>query len=87
MMDEADMKRQVATAYDRAFFAGNALLYLGPLALVFGLPDVFDLDHWSGFMLGAPLVFGSILLSIWLPGRLAQWAGQRKAQSLMKKKG
>ena len=84
-MERDDEARQKAEkAYEYGFFAANMVLYIGPLALVFGLPEVFELNHWVGFAAGAGVVFGSIALTSWLPPRfgemLAEWQIRRLAK-------
>lgn len=63
---------------ERAANATWIALIICPIALVLLAPDLFDFNRWQGIALGLLVVFGQLILLIWLPDKVALLMAGRK---------
>lgn len=77
MTKDVALQKRMDAAHERARVVMLMLLYFGPLAIVFGLPEIFDRNDWTILVFGGGLAFGSIALSYWLPDVCGEWAAKQ----------
>jgi preprotein translocase subunit SecY len=72
--------KTIEAAESKARTATLAFIFPTGFVLAVVFRDFFRGDSWGVTLAAVVLVFGSILLCMWLPDRMADWWGSRAAR-------